>query len=101
VTTAQYEAFATQLYEKVMSDIKTKFQNLEILSIDGASAMGIDKPLIETRLANTSMRGLSFSCPEYMQHVDDDSRNSIYVAHDIDTYLRHYALCIDTMICVG
>lgn len=100
VSTTEYETFASDLYRKVLADIREQFPNITLASIDGASDMWIDKPLIQTRL-QTWMPWLSFSCPEYIKYVKDIPGNNIFLSQDAHTYLENYARCADIMIVVG
>ncbi len=99
-TTNQYEEICSEIYLAIIEAIKDSFPNTEIMSIDGASDMWIDKVLIDTRLKN-DMKWLSFTCPEYIEYVWDIENNALLVSCDADTYLHNYSRCSDIMIVAG
>lgn len=96
VTTEQYEKFSTEIYKYIIEKIKNEFPKLNLLSIDGASDMWIDRALIETRKEH-NLSWMSFSCPEYIRYVKD-SGSAILISESADSYFKRFSMASDIMM---
>ena len=97
VTPWEYADAVWFVFNWLIEAIEQEYPLLNNFIIDWASNVGVDGELLKTR-ARYWMKGLSFTCPEYLTYVDDIPWNHLFKSKDAHTYLKNYARCTDIML---